>query len=471
MSDNTSEKKVFSLVEVTGSIQKTLERRYSTRFWVRAEMNKLNFYSHTGNCYPDILQKEDGKIVAQMRAVIWKNDFDKIVANFEKTTGESFRDGITIVFLAGINFSANHGLSLQIYDIDPMFTLGELELEKRLTILKIKEEGLWDANKKLPFPVLPKRLAVISVKTSKGYADFLSLLQYRMKEYRIEHLLFPSLLQGEKSVGQIIRQLNRIEKLKHHFDIVAIIRGGGGDTGLASFNNYQLASRIASFPLPIVTGIGHATNLTVAEMVAHTNAITPSELADLLLESFEYQLHKIRNTNRAIRLSASNVQHEQLMLNQHKKRIFQIATTQKQQHASELTKLSDKISNQSQSQIQSANFELRRFRSILNYQSANNLRHQQTIIDKQQVNSFNLFKELLAGHLLQLEIASKSIELMHPANVLKRGYTITLLNGKSLTKASEITTGAKMTTVFLDKEIQSTINKISTIEYEERNEL
>lgn len=468
MSEHLSDKKIFSLTEVTSSIQKTLEKRYSSRFWVRAEMNKLNYYIHTGNCYPDILQKENGRIVAQMRSVIWKKDYDRIAANFLKTTGEHFRDGITIVFLAGINYSANHGIGLQIYDIDPLFTLGELELEKRQTIQQLKENGLWDQNKKLQFPVLPKRLAVISVKTSKGYADFLSLLNSRMKGYRIDHLLFPSLLQGEKAIDQMILQLNRIEKLKHYFDCVAIIRGGGGEAGLSVYNNYRLAARIADFPLPVITGIGHATNLTVAEMVAHTNAITPSELADLLLESFEYQLHKLNNAAKAIQSASAYLKQLQSNLWHIQKQFVQIAANQHLKSSIQLAVLSDKFSNQSLNAINHANYDLNIFRSALRFRLDEKLKSHQIAIDRLHYESINLTKDKLAYHRLKLEIASKSIDLLHPDNVLKRGYSITLFKGKSIYKSKEYVEGEQIITILANKEIQSTIQKIISKNDEER---
>src|SRR5690606_17990837 len=130
----------------------------------------------------------------------------------------------------------------------------------------------YERNKKLPFPILPQRIAIISVETSKGYADFLSVIDGNPWKYKFFHFLFPSLLQGEKAVDGIIQQLRRIRKVTKHFDVVAIIRGGGGDVGLTCYNNYRLAKEIAEFPLPVITGIGHATNETVSEIIAHFNA-------------------------------------------------------------------------------------------------------------------------------------------------------------------------------------------------------
>lgn len=278
--------KYFSLLEALTSIQRTLLNRYTSSFWVKAEMMKLNHYVHSGHAYPDLVEKQDNKIVAQTRALIWKDDFEKINKKFITTTKEPLKEGITILLYCRIQFDALYGLSLRIIDIDPLFTLGELEKERLETIKKIKDEGLWDKNKKIPLALLPQRLAIISVQTSKGYSDFMNIIEQEKERYKIFTMLFPSLLQGDNAVDSLILALDTIEIVKEHFDAVLIIRGGGGDIGLACYNNYELVKRITSYPLPVLTGIGHSTNETVSEMVSNTKAITPTDLADFIISRF-----------------------------------------------------------------------------------------------------------------------------------------------------------------------------------------
>ncbi|MFE3872483.1 exodeoxyribonuclease VII large subunit [Flavobacterium sp. ZS1P70] len=175
---------------------------------------------------------------------------------------------------------------LQIIDIDPQYTLGDLENEKRETIKKLKLEGIYDQNKELALAFLPQRITIISVATSKGFGDFIDVIDKNSWNYKFLYLLFPSILQGDKAVTGIMAQLKRIKKVIHYFDAVAIIRGGGGDVGLSCYNNYELAKAIALFPIPVITGTGHVTNETVCEMIAHTNAITPTKLAEFLIQKF-----------------------------------------------------------------------------------------------------------------------------------------------------------------------------------------
>src|SRR5690606_21612001 len=221
-----------------------------------------------------------------------------------------------ILFQATISYDPVYGLTLRILDIDPVHALGELQREKLASINRLNEEGGFKANKSLDFPVVPKRLAIISAESSKGYADFLKILQHNRWGYRFEQALFPALLQGDKSVQAIIGQLELIAQRRDAYDVVAIIRGGGGDVGLSSYNNYLLASAIARFPIPVLTGIGHSTNETVSEMVAYQNAITPSELADFLIQRFHRFAEPVNQARETIMRKAKQlIIQEQDMLN------------------------------------------------------------------------------------------------------------------------------------------------------------
>ncbi|MBE9492523.1 MAG: exodeoxyribonuclease VII large subunit, partial [Bacteroidetes bacterium] len=282
MPENINNKQVFSLLEVTQSIERTISNRYTNSIWVKAELLKLNHYPKSGHCYPDLVEKSGGAVVAQIRANLWKDDYQQINKIFLETTKEPLKDGINILFNARIKYHPVHGLALQILDIDPNYTLGDMVREKLETIRKLKEEKIFDRNKSLKFPLLPKRIAVISVETSKGYSDFRNKIDKNPFGYRFFYMLFPSLLQGDKAVNDMLKQLARIRKVKDHFDVVAIIRGGGGDVGLNCYDNYNLAKEIALFPLPVLTGIGHSTNETVVQMVAYKNNITPTDVAGYL---------------------------------------------------------------------------------------------------------------------------------------------------------------------------------------------
>ncbi|MCI0921524.1 exodeoxyribonuclease VII large subunit [Sphingobacterium rhinopitheci] len=416
MPEVINDKTIFSLLEVTKSIQKTISDRYKSLFWVKAEMNKLNHYKHSGHCYPELVEKKDGKIVAEIRSILWKSDFERVNAQFIKLLNEPLRDGITIYFQAGISYDPLHGLSLRIVDIDVSFVLGELEKEKKESIFRLQEEGLFDANKRIPFPLIPKRLAIISVETSKGLSDFYKIINNNPWGYKIETTLYPALLQGDKSIASIIKQMAVIAERTDQYDAVAIIRGGGGEVGLSSYNNYHLSKAIAIFPIPVLTGIGHSTNETVSEMVAYKNAITPSELADFLIQKFHNFAIPLDNAQKQLILAINNLFH------------------------TERSKLQNAV-------------------QTINWSSINNIKSEQhqisLLAQKLQLYSEHFIKQ--QHH--ELDNLSRLIKMADPHLLLKRGFSISRKNGKAITSKEEINIGDEIETLFVDGLVTSTVTQ------------
>jgi len=408
------QRKIFSLSQVATSIQKTLAARYQSAYWVKVEINKLNHYSHSGHCYPDLVEKREGKVIAEMRSTLWKGDFYSINQRFLNTLQEPLKDGITVLMLVNIAFDPVYGISLRILDIDPSFSLGELAKEKQASIARLQKEKIFNANKALAFPVLPKRLAIISVETSKGYADFTKIIDNNPYAYKFEYRLFPALLQGDKAVQSIVDQLETVAGLLDHFDAVAIIRGGGGEIGLSCYNHYKLAKAIATFPLPVFTGIGHSTNETVSEMVAFKNAITPSELADLLIQRFHEFAVPVMEAEEYLKTGVID------LLNKKKNEIDQLVR---------------QFQVASQHLIRIEKTTLATFRSSLR------------LLTKQHVSAARGV----------LESAEIQVKLLSPENVLKRGFSLTYQNGKIIKDISQIDQSLTLITKLHDGEVKSTI--------------
>jgi exodeoxyribonuclease VII large subunit len=314
----TENVQIFSLKQVALSIEKTIASRYHQQYWVKAEIHKLNKYP-SGHAFPELVEKEDGKIVAQLNGSIWKHHLQRIEKIFIDQVQEPLKDGIQVLMLVRVQFNPTFGLSLQIQDIDPAFTLGHLQKEKDITLKKLKAEGLLQTNQKLPYPLIAKKIAVISATTSKGLSDFYQVLDQNAFGYTFHTQLFEAYVQGDVAVASILEALQEIEKCQEQFDVVVLVRGGGAEVGLTCYNNYELCKGIATFPLPILTGIGHSTNLTVAEMIAYASAITPTQLAEMLIAQFrEFEL-------RIERLSQGVVQHAQMQIQRNSDKINQVA--------------------------------------------------------------------------------------------------------------------------------------------------
>ncbi len=413
----------ITLLDISKEIQASLLSKMNRYYWIRAEVMKLNFYRQSGHCYPQLVEKRDGQVMAEMRTTIWANDYRMIQQKFRKVAGNELTDGMTILCYARVNYHPVYGLSLQIADIDPSFTVGEMALERTRTIERLKREGLWDRNRSLSLPPLPQRLAVISVETSKGYHDFRNILDNNSWGYAFFHLLFPALLQGDKAVASIGNQLDLIATAQHHFDAVLIIRGGGGDVGLSCFDHYDLASRVAKFPLPVISGIGHSTNETVVEMVSHTNSITPTDLAYELIQHFHN--FSVKTENLAERLNEL-VTH---LVAQERRR----------------------VDESSMRVVSGARLFTERNKALLNRLAA-----QAGITPMQRIREgmrmLNILKEKLVQLPAQrirrseerLGMYQRHVQLLHPNNVLQRGYSIVRADGKALRDASTVKQGDEL---------------------------
>lgn len=413
--DTFNERPVYSLSEISKSIESVFAKNYTRAYYIKAEILKLNYYPHSGHCYPELVEKEKGKIKAQLRAIIWSTQFKDINERFVKITGEPLKEDIGILCLATIEFSAQHGLSLHIQDIEPTFTLGELAKNKQEVIQKLKKENIFNANKLKKLPLVPKRVAIISVETSKGYSDFMVTLNQNHWNYLFECTLFPSILQGDKAIISITHQLEMISKRALDFDCVVIVRGGGGDVGMSCYDDYQLASKVATFPLPIISGIGHSTNETITDMVAFANKITPTEVAYFLIQqfhNFSIQIDDLQNKLVQQTLSVLKVQDnffEQI------------------EHIMQLTV--DKWTSRKRKELESQAQLLKLFYNKFLDRQKNNITHAET-----------------------------KIELLHPENVLKRGYSITYFNGKALKDGAQLKKNDIITTRFLKGEINSKVD-------------
>lgn len=453
-------KKAYSLFEISESIRKVISERYTSRFWVKAEMNKLNLYSKTGHCYPELVQKDKEKIVAEFRAVMWRNDYARINAQFMQRVQEPLRDGIKILFETSISYDAQYGITLRIHDIDINYTIGDLEAEKQASIARLQSEGIFNRNKTVAHALLPRRIAIISVDTSKGYADFMQILAQQSERFGIFHMLFPALLQGDKAVASIIEQLNRIRKVAHHFDLVAIIRGGGGEVGLTCFNHFDLAKCIAGFPLPVYTGIGHATNETVCEMVSHFNGITPTKVAEHILQQFESFEQQVKHAEQTICSVAVN-----LIAGQKKE--LNLMSRLLQQSAARHTGMAKESLSNLKSRVVQAN----RFHAANEYRLLASLK---TATLKATQQHLQLNRQALLLMLDQLpkyaDTAIKTnnekltqqeriVSMLDPRNTLKRGYSITTKNGKALHTFDDVKPGDIVVTQLFEGTLVSTVQQ------------
>ncbi len=486
MPEESNGKNIFTLLEVTQSIQKMFALHYSGSFWIKAEMNKLGYYAQSGHCFPELVEKQDGKIIAKIEARIWKSDYLRINENFKRVVRDVLKDGIKILFLAKVDYKPEYGLTLMISDIDPDFTLGDFERERLETIKRLQEEGLFDRNRSLQFPMLPKRIAIISDMDSRGYQDFISIFEIAKKSwgYNFFYMLFTASLQGDKALASIPLQLDRILKVKHHFDIVAIIRGGGGELSFTCYNNYGLSKKIATYPLPVVTGIGHVTNLTVVDMVAYQSSITPTKLAEFFIQKFHNFSVPVNEAEEKIREKAlrlisdlkikfesevklfKSVTYNILLRNnnalrEHTHSVIRQANFIFKNESGYLESFREKIKKDSLLFCSSEKQNLIQVGLSIKKDTLTHLRRLALTINRSISQLSNGYRMIVKARNIELTNVEKNINNMKPENVLKRGYSITLLNNKSVTVYSKLKPGDTIKTVLLNGNVISTVNSTS----------
>ncbi len=461
MSDEINTVKIFRLSQVTASIQTTLLKRYTQAFWVTAEINKLNHYSHSGHCYPELVEKVGGKILSEIRSVLWKDDFSRINQRFITQLGTPLTDGIKVLMRVKIAFSPVSGIQLQIKDIDPVFTLGDLEREKKESVTKLKSEKIFELNKTRPLALLPKRIAIISAKTSKGYSDFIKILDSNPYHFSFFHMLFPAYLQGEKSVDSIISVLQKLEKLKDHFDVVAIIRGGGGDVGLSTFNDYTLARAIASFPLPVITGIGHATNDTVSEMVSYYNAITPTQSAEFLIKKFQ-------DFSLSVEEAVKSIQRQtEFKLSRNKETLRQSALVLKSGTNTAVQRRNESLQFKQMQIVQLTQFKLKSAQQeikSIQYRNFQAFSQKISVAESHLLDLSALIRlksaNILTNHIFKINIMENQLRNLDPKNIMQRGFSITKHRNTAVSSVENIETGDTIETILPDGNLKSTVIEI-----------
>lgn len=296
-------------------IKDALNKSFPYKVWVVAEISEVRRNTN-GHCYLELVETKDGQKIAQMKATIWAGKFKEISKKFTTETGESIRKGISILLLATVRFHELYGLSLDISDIDPSYSMGDLARKKRETIKRIKKEGLWELNKSKHLPEVIQNIAVVSSPTAAGYHDFCSCLDNNPYRYKFTYQLFPAIVQGAEAVYSVPQALKKIEKYADYFDVIVIVRGGGSQLDLSCFDSYEIASQITISSLPVITGIGHERDDTVSDMVAHLKLGQPRAVAEFIINKardFELSIDDIlvtltHNTKESIESSKNTIE-------------------------------------------------------------------------------------------------------------------------------------------------------------------
>lgn len=405
----------LTLYSLNNMVRHALSDSLPLQYWVTGELSEVREASN-GHCYIELVQRDEasGELVAKARGTIWSRIYTLLRPYFLEQTGQPFATGLKVLLQVKIVFHELYGYSLDVCDIEPAYTVGDMARRRQLVIKRLTEEGVIDLNKELDFPLLPQRIAVISSSTAAGYGDFCDQLLGNRYGFVFYPHLFPSPMQGSGVEQGIITALNRIAETIDLWDAVVIIRGGGAVSELSCFDTYDLANNCAQFPLPIITGIGHQRDESVLDMVAHTRAKTPTAAAELLVHAMLEQAAYVGGAMQAIADAAkSRMENERLRMNALAGRLPVTAALSVQNRRMYLQSLAQRL-----------------------------LPATEMFIKEQK-------------H--RLEIIKGKMDAASPEKILAMGYSITRVNGKAVRSVADVKPGDEVTTAVAGGEFTSIV--------------
>ena len=410
----------LTLFELNSLVREAVELTLPDSYWVEAELAEAR--ERGGHCYMELVQKDDlgTALVARASARCWRSVWMLVRPHFERVTGESLHAGMKVLLQVHAQFHENYGFSWIVTDIDPTFTLGDMARKRQDVIRRLKEEGVFDLNKELRLSSFANRIAVISSETAAGYGDFCNQLAGNAFGFRFNVTLFPAVMQGGRTEKSIISALNSVNADADGYDCVVIIRGGGAVSDLSAFDSLLLAENVANFPLPVITGIGHERDESVLDMVAHTRAKTPTAAAELLIDNLEHTLDRIEAARTAIVNHVNGrMDFERMRLARVCERIPVLFSLVKTRRYARLDALHERMCSSANRILMAERVKVDRLRSAV----------------------IPAVSRKLTAENHRLELLSQRTEAADPARLLKRGYSITLHNGRAVRSASELKDG------------------------------
>lgn len=415
----------LSLVELNGLVRKSIRVCLPDEYWVQAELSDVRS-NYSGHCYLEFVQKDtkSNALVAKARGIIWNNVYQLLKPYFERETGQAFVSGIKVLVKVTVDFHELYGYSLTVVDIDPTYTLGDMVRRRKEILRRLDADGILTMNKELELPELLQRIAVISSPTAAGYGDFCNQLVHNAFDFVFYPKLFPAVMQGDQVEASIISALDRIYDSGVSWDVVVIIRGGGATSDLSGFDTYDLAAHCAQFPVPIITGIGHERDDTVIDLISHTRVKTPTAAAEFLIN------HQRQTAEHLEDLAAFFTEAVPDRIRQEKERLERCVA---------------RIPSQVRMRLQRESFRQERFAKRLEMAWQTRLvREQYRLQVEQQLAVAAVRKLEQERH--RLELLEQRVQAASPDVLLKRGYSLTLKDGKAVTDVAQLQAGDEVET-------------------------
>lgn len=432
--------KTLSLFELNSLVADVINTTMSRSYWVEAELSEVR--ENRGHCYMELIEKNENSNVpiARASAKCWSNIWSAIKPYFIRITGQQIRAGMKVMLQVHAQFHPQYGFSWIVDDINPEYTMGDMMRKRQEIIRQLKEEGVYDLQKELSLPLFAQRIAVISSATAAGYGDFCNQLENNELGLYFHVELFPTIMQGDNVESSIIASLNQINNREEEFDCVVIIRGGGATADLSGFDTLGLAENVANFPLPIITGIGHERDESILDMVSYQRVKTPTAAAAYLINHLTSTLIRVENAQstiidyvkKALEIENMRIKHIGAQIPV----LFSIVRTKQE---ARLESLFQRLFTASKELMKQSDFLL---------------------LSLQQRVQPAVRGRLSSEH-HRLDVLEHRARLLDPTLLLKRGYSITLHDGKAIHNANDLKIGDTITTLLEIGQIESIVEKPS----------
>lgn len=428
--------KAMTLLELNGMVRRAMERGLPGEYWVEAELSEAR--ESRGHCYMELVEKDPmgNTPVARASAKCWRQTWMMLRPYFERTTGQTLHAGLKVRLRVYAQFHEAYGFSWIVTDIDPTFTMGDMARRRQEIIRQLKEAGVFDLNKELEIPMFAQRIAVISSETAAGYGDFCNQLTDNEYGFAFTTRLFPAVMQGEQVEQSIIAALDRINMMADDFDCVVIIRGGGATSDMSGFDTLALAENVANFPLPVITGIGHDRDESVLDMVSNTRVKTPTAAAALLISRLKATADRIDTCGeRIVRAVGYAMERERSRLDRLSERIPSLFSVVRTRHETRLDIMANRISAATIRRMDREEHRIERLSQAMP----------------------PLWERRLTAESHRLTMLGQRAQALDPALLLRRGYSITLREGRAVRDAAQLKAGDEIVTRLDKGQIKSVI--------------
>lgn len=430
------QKNALTLYELNALVREVMESSMPQAYWVEAEVSEVR--EVRGHCYMELIQKDlfSPTPVARASAKCWKSAWMSLRSKFERATGQRLCPGMKVLLSVTANFHEAFGFSWIVHDVDPTYTMGDMARKRQDIIHQLKEQGVFDMQKELEIPMFAQRIAVVSSENAAGYGDFCQQLATNDYGLRFYPQLFPAVMQGDLVESSVIAALDRINRLADRFDVVVIIRGGGATADMSGFDTLALAENVANFPLPIITGIGHDRDESILDMVSNTRVKTPTAAAAFLIDHLAAVWTHLENCQYRITTHIYHrMEREHARLNRCADRIPMLFSMVKTRQEARLDRYISSIRSLIQNHITQQRHRLQLISSAIRPHTERRMKDERHRLEQLQTR----------------------LHILNPEVLLRRGYSITLHQGKIVREAKQLHPGDKIETRLKQGTIQSVV--------------